>query len=128
MQSIGEQLNLTDWSPLIDAATHAITLAYFLTRFILAAGEDASPAMARIKKNLPPGSFLEALWLTLDPCLGNDDLTVDHVAKLLSLSRQTLQRRLKANGTNLTQELVKLKQQHAIEELVHTDRPVAEIG
>jgi AraC-like DNA-binding protein len=77
---------------------------------------------------LPPGSFLESLWLTLITRLGGDELTVDHVAQLLGLSRQTLQRRLKASGTSLTQELVKLKQQHAIEELVHTDKPVAEIG
>jgi AraC-like DNA-binding protein len=66
------------------------------------------------------------VWLL--PRLDSDELTVDHVAQLLGLSRQSQQRRLKASGTSLTQELVKMKQQHAIEELVHTDRPVAEIG
>lgn len=227
---VGEQLDFSAWSPLVDAAARATTLADFLTRFILAASEDASSAKhsldikgvhtffrerrvsepeitpsqndaftaayvlailhsavgekwdpgpvllqvcnpgvipagyqgiqivggdnrgmsirfptiwltraiersgfaptvtASIKKNLPPGSFLESLWLTLITRLGSDELTVDHVAQLLGLGRQTLQRRLKANGTSLTQELIKLKQQHAIEELVHTDRPVAEIG
>ena len=227
---VGEQLDFSNWLPLIDAATNAVSLADFLTRFIVAAGEDASsakysldvqgahtffrenrisepdimpsqndaftaayllailqgvlgehwdpnpvllqicnpdalpvgyqgvqtvggdncgmsirfptlwltqpinhsglisPAMATMKKNLLPGSFLEALWLTLDPRLGSDDLTVDHVAKLLSLSRKTLQRRLKASGTSLTQELVKMKQRRAIEALLHADRPVAEIG
>ena len=227
---VGEQLDFSAWSPLVDAAARATTLADFLTRFILAASEDASSAKhsldikgahsffrerrvsepeitpsqndaftaayvlailqsavgdhwdpkmvllqvcnlkalpagyhdiqivggdnrgmsirfptawlthainhrefipsatASMKKNLPPGSFLEAIWLTLTPRLGSDELTVDHVAQLLDLSRQKLQRRLKASGTNLTQELVKMKQQHAIEELVHTDRPVAEIG
>jgi AraC-like DNA-binding protein len=227
---VGEKLVFSAWSPLVDAAAHATTLADFLTRFILAASEDTSsakhsldikgahsffrehrvsepeitpsqndaftaayvltilqsavgdhwdpkrvllqvctpealpagyhdiqivggdnrgmsirfptvwlthainhrefipPATASMKKNLPPDSFLEALWLTLIPRLGSDELTVDYVAQLLGLSRQSLQRRLKANGTSLTQELVKMKQQHAIEELVHTDRPVAEIG
>jgi AraC-like DNA-binding protein len=227
---VGEKLVFSAWSPLVDAVAHATTLADFLTRFILAASEDASSAKhsldikgahsffrehrvsepeitpsqndaftaayvlailqsavgnhwdpkmvllqvcnlkalpagyhdiqmvggdirgmsirfptvwlthainhrefipsatASMKKNLPPGSFLEALWLTLIPRLGSDEFTVDHVAQLLGLSRQKLQRRLKASGTNLTQELVKMKQQHATEELVHTDRPVAEIG
>jgi len=60
--------------------------------------------------------------------LGSDGLTVDYVAKLLGLSRQTLQRRLKASGTSLTRELVKMKQQHAIGELLGTDKPVAKIG
>jgi AraC-like DNA-binding protein len=227
---VGERLDFSTWSPLVDAAARASTLGDFLTRFILAASKDASsakhslgikgahtffrerrvsepditpsqndaftaayilailqnavgehwdpkmvllqictpgalpagyrgiqivggdnrgtsirfptvwlthiinrsgfmsPAMDAIKKNLPPGSFLEALWLTLNTRLGSDELTVDHVAQLLGLSRQTLQRRLKSSGTSLTQELAKLKQQHAIEALAHTDRPVAEIG
>ena len=227
---VGEKLVFSAWSPLVDAAAHATTLADFLTRFILAASEDASSAKhsldikgahsffrehrvsepeitpsqndaftaayvlailqsavgdhwdpkmvllqvcnlqalpagyhdiqmvggdnrgmsirfptvwlthtinhrefipsatASMKKNLPPGSFLEALWLTLIPRLGSDEFTVDHVAQLLGLSRQKLQRRLKASGTSLTQELVKMKQQRAVEELVYTDRPVAEIG
>ena len=42
-----------------------------------------SPAINPIKKNLPPDSFLEALWLTLITRLGSDELTVDHVAQLL---------------------------------------------
>lgn len=227
---VGERLDFSTWSPLIDAAARASTLADFLTRFILAASDDASsakhsldikgthtffrerrvsepditpsqndaftaayvltilqnavgehwhskmvllqvctpealpagyrgiqivggdnrgmsirfpttwltqvinrsgfisPSIEPIKKNLPPDSFLEALWLTLNTRLGSDKLTVDHVAQLLGLSRQTLQRQLKASGTSLTQELVKLKQQHATEALAHTDRPVAEIG
>ena len=187
---VGEKLVFSAWSPLVDAAAHATTLADFLTRFILAASEDASSAKhsldikgahsffrehrvsepeitpsqndaftatyvlailqsavgdhwdpkmvllqvcnlkalpagyhdiqmvggdnrgmsirfptvwlthainhrefipsatASMKKNLPPGSFLEALWLTLIPRLGSGELTVDHVAQLLDLSRQ----------------------------------------
>ena len=227
---VGEQLDVSRWSPLIDAATRASSLGDFLTRFILAAIDDASsvtqvlevkgvyaffreqriseptvtpsqndaftaaymlsilksaagahwdassvllqvcdpdalpkgfagiqimggdnrgmsvrfptewltfdierqrllsPASLPAKRTHPPGSFLEALWLTLSPKLGSDELSVDHVAHLFGLSRQTLQRRLKAADTSLTQELMKLKKQYAIEALVHTDRPVAEIG
>ena len=79
-------------------------------------------------KNMPPGSFLESLWLTLIPHLDSKTLTVDDVAQLVGTSRQKLQRRLKASGTSLTQELSKLKKQRAIEDLVHTDKPVAVIG
>lgn len=227
---VGEQLDYSQWSPLVDAATRADTLGDFLTRFILAASDDASSATHALelkgvhtffrerrvsepeitpsqndaftaayvlsilqsavgehwepgaillqvcspvalpkgyhgiqvvggdnrgmsirfptvwlthsinRRGLinpqvlpadrihPPGSFLEALWLTLGTRLGSDDLSVDHVAHLLGISRQTLQRRLKASDTSLTQEIAQLKQQHAIEALVHTDRPMAEIG
>ena len=42
---VGELLDFTAWSPLVDAAAHAGTLADFLSRFILAASEDASSAV-----------------------------------------------------------------------------------
>jgi hypothetical protein len=42
-----------------------------------------SSATICLKKNLPPGSFLEALWLTLIPRLGSDGLTFDRVVRLL---------------------------------------------
>jgi len=97
--------------------THTINRAGFIR---------AMPHMT--DKNMPPGSFLEGLWLTLIPRLDSKTLTVDQVAQLLSMSWQSLQRRLKASGTSLTQELSKLKKQRAIEDLVHTDKPVAAIG
>ena len=227
---VGEQLDVSRWSPLIDAATRASSLGDFLTRFILATIDDASsvtqaleikgvhaffreqriteptvtpsqndaftaaymlsilksaagahwdassvllqvcdpdalpkgyagiqivggdnrgmsvrfptewltfnierqgfisPASLPANRMHPPGSFLEALWLTLSPRLGSDELSVNHVAHLLGLGRQTLQRRLKAHDTSLTKELVQLKQQHAIEALVNTGQAVAKIG
>jgi AraC-like DNA-binding protein len=76
----------------------------------------------------PPGSFLDALWLTLEPQVGNNDLSVDYVARLLSLSRQALQRRLKSCDTSLRQEIARIREQLAIEALVRTDQSVAEIG
>jgi len=227
---VGEQLDFTAWSPLADAAANAGTLGDFLSRFILAASEDATSAVHTLEirgkytffrerrvsepdiapaqndaftaayvlsilrravgdqwkpkdvllqvcssealptgyqgiqivggdnrgtsirfpshwltntinragfirtmahktdKNMPPGSFLEGLWLTLIPRLDSKTLTLDDVAQLVGTSPQKLQRRLKASGTNLTQELSKLKKQRAIEDLVHTDKPIAEIG
>jgi len=227
---VGEQLDVSRWSPLIDAATRASSLGDFLTRFILATTDDASsvtqvlevkgvyaffreqriseptvtpsqndaftaaymlsilkraagahwdarsvllqvcdpyalpkgyagiqivggdnrgmsvrfptewltydierqgfisPASLPANRIHPPGSFLEALWLTLIPRLNNKALTVEHIAEQFGISRQSLQRRLKASGTSLTEELGKLKKQRAIEDLVHTDKPVATIG
>lgn len=227
---VGEQLDYSQWSPLVDAAAQAQTLGDFLTRFLLAASEDASSATHTLelkgvhtffrerrvtepeitpsqndaftaayvlsilqsavgvrwdpravllqvcsptslpkgyhgiqivggdnrgmsirfptewlthtldRRGLikpqalpadrihPPGSFLEALRLTLEPLLGSADLSVDHVAQILGISRQTLQRRLKADDTSLTQEIALLKQQHAIESLVHTDQSIAKVG
>jgi AraC-like DNA-binding protein len=227
---VGEQLDFTRWSPVIDAVAQSSSFGDFLTRFILAASEDTSSATHSLElkgahtffrehrtsepditpsqndaftaayllnilqsavgelwkpqavllqvctpevlpagyhgvqvvggdnrgmlirfptewltqpveprgfsavspvsseKIYPPGSFLEALWLALSPRLGREDLTVDNVAHLLGLSRQRLQRRLKASNTSLTQELAAMKRQYATEELLHTDDPIAEIG
>ena len=227
---VGESLDFTDWAPLIDAAKRAATLADFLTRFILAASDEASSARhcleihgaytffrerrtsepditpsqndaftaayvltilqnaigqdwdpqevllqvcnpavlptgyrgiqvaggdnrgmtirfpsrwlvhtiehggsisssaASTDKSRPPESFLDALRQTLAPHLGNAGLTVDFVAQLSGLSRQALQRRLKTNGTTLSQEISALKKQRAIDDLTQTDKPVATIG
>jgi AraC-like DNA-binding protein len=227
---VGERLDFAAWAPLIDAARQAISLADFLTRFILAAGEEASSARhclqiegeytffrerriaepditpsqndaftaayvlavlqyvigqewdpkevllqvctpavlprdyhgiqvaggdnrgmtirfpsrwlvhtiehsgflpssaPNTEKSRPPGSFLDALRQTIAPHLGSAELTVDFVAQLGGLSRQGLQRRLKANGTTLSQEIRALRKQRAIEDLTHTDEPVATIG
>jgi AraC-like DNA-binding protein len=227
---VGESLDFKAWAPLVDAAQRATSLADFLTRFILAASEEASSARhcleiegaytffrerrisepditpsqndaftaayvlailqnaigqdwdpkevllqvctpavlptgyhgiqvaggdnrgmtirfpsrwlvhtiehsgilsslaASTEKSRPPGSFLDALRQTIAPHLGSAELTVDFVAQLSGLSRQALQRRLKANGTTLSQEISTLKKQRAIEDLTHTDKPVATIG
>jgi AraC-like DNA-binding protein len=227
---VGESLDFMDWAPLIDAAQRAATLADFLTRFILAASEEASSARhsleilgaytffrerrisepditpsqndaftaayvltilqnaigqewdpkevllqvcnptvlptgyrgiqvaggdnrgmtirfpsrwlvhtiehsgsisspaASTDKSHPPRSFLDAIRQTIAPHLSNAELTVDFVAQLSGLSRQALQRRLKANGTTLSQEISMLKKQRAIEDLTRTDNPVATIG
>ena len=39
---VGEQLDVSRWSPLVDAAARASSLGDFLTRFILAATDDAT--------------------------------------------------------------------------------------
>ncbi len=85
-------------------------------------------ATQSIAKKAPPDSFLEALRLTLAPRLSEINLGVDQIAQLFSISRQSLQRRLKASGTSLTLEIAKLKKLRAIEELTHTDKQVAAIG
>ena len=48
---VGEQLDFTRWSPLVDAAGQASSFGDFLTRFILAASEDASSVTHSLELN-----------------------------------------------------------------------------
>ena len=75
-----------------------------------------------------PTRFLGALRHALEPQLHAADLGVEFVARLLGTSRQSLQRRLRANGTTLSAEIRELKKSRAIAELVQSDRPIAEIA
>jgi AraC-like DNA-binding protein len=72
--------------------------------------------------------FLEALRQTLMVHLHHADLNVDYAARLTGLSRQSLQRKLKASGTTFSTEVTELKRRRAAEDLVHTDRSIAEIA
>jgi len=227
---VGEALDVTNWSPLRDAAQHATSLSDFLTRFIMAASKDATsarhtleiagsftvfgerrvsepnitpsqndgfsaayvlsilrravgsewdprevllqvctpgalpadylgiqiargddrgmsiqfptrwmtravdqsgfkqPTQASDEKNRPATFFPHALRQILAPHLGRSDLTVDRVARLCGLSRQALQRKLSAHGTNLSREISDLKKQRAVESLVHSGESISAIG
>ena len=48
--------------------------------------------------------------------------------RLAGVSRQSLQRRLKANGTTLSAELIGLKKGRATEELSQSTKPITEIA
>ncbi len=75
-----------------------------------------------------PTEFLDAVREALRPHLHNAALNVDYVARLTGLSRQALQRRLKASGTTLSAVVVELRQQRATRALVRSDESVAEIA
>jgi AraC-like DNA-binding protein len=44
------------------------------------------------------------------------------------MSRQSLQRKLKASGTTLSTEVIELKNHRAAEDLIHSDKSIAEIA
>jgi AraC-like DNA-binding protein len=83
-------------------------------------------------KNAPPlhvpVAFLDALRQTLLLHLRDADLGVDVVARLSGMSRQSLQRKLKASGTTLSAQIVEVKKQRAGELLVETDKSVFEVA
>jgi AraC-like DNA-binding protein len=100
---------------------------HWLTRALDQGGFD-QPAKADIRKYRPAESFVGALRQMLDPHLGRSDLTVDRVAQLCGLSRQALQRRLNASGTNLLREISDLKEKRAVDNLEHSDQSISAIG
>jgi AraC-like DNA-binding protein len=103
--------------------THWMTRAFDPSGF-----EQPTQSSVSIEKNRPSESFPHALRQMLGPHLGSANLTVDRVARLCGLSRQALQRRLNANGTNLSQEIAHLKKQHAIDSLLQSDQSISAIG
>ncbi|NIV49879.1 MAG: helix-turn-helix domain-containing protein [Gammaproteobacteria bacterium] len=75
-----------------------------------------------------PVDFLESLRRTLILHLERTDLNVDFVSRLVGVSRQALQRRLKASGTTLSAELVRLKKERGTEALAQSTKPITEIA
>ncbi len=86
------------------------------------------PTKADVRRYRPAESFVDALRQMLDPHLGRSDLTVDRVAQLCGLSRQVLQRKLNAGGTNLLREISDLKEKRAADNLEHSDQSISAIG
>ncbi len=80
------------------------------------------------KAKEPPTEFRDAFQQALLPHLHETDLTVDYVARLTGMNRQSLQRKLKASGTTFSSELIALKKRRASEDLIQSDQPIAEIA
>ncbi len=199
---VGETLDLSRWSPFVDAVSRARMLGDFLIRFIRAVPVEASSARhelevgashasfkeirateqeiapaqndaftaaftlgilrrgagknwkaedVRLKvcdwllqpldrralvpfalkgthRSQLPVEFLDALRQTLLPHLHQADLNVDYAAHLTGLSRQSLQRKLKASATTFSAEVIELKKRRAAEDLVHTNNSIANIA
>lgn len=81
-----------------------------------------------VKQQEMPSQFLDALRHVTFQQLRTTELSLASVAKLVGISPQGLQRRLRANGTSLSAVLRDLKKQKAIEALLQTDRPIGEIA
>lgn len=75
-----------------------------------------------------PTEFLDSLRQTITLNLEKRELNVAFVARLAGISRQTLQRRLKANDTTFSAEVIELKKCHASEYLTSSAKPISEIA
>ena len=76
----------------------------------------------------PPSDFMTVLRSMLALHLDRLDLNVDYVARLFGISRQSLQRTLKANGTTLMKEIAVLKKNRACDDLAKTHKTISEIA
>jgi len=75
-----------------------------------------------------PSGFLESVRRALQPHLNVEGLSVDFVGRLFGTSRQSLQRKLRANGTTLSAEIHRLKKLRAVEALTQTNRSITDIA
>jgi AraC-like DNA-binding protein len=84
-------------------------------------------SMRRNRLHIPVG-FIDGLRQILALHLHDPGLNVDFVARLSGMSRQSLQRQLKANSTTLSTEVITLKKCRAEEFLVETTKSIVEIA
>jgi AraC-like DNA-binding protein len=75
-----------------------------------------------------PVSLVESVRTALRPHLGDTDLTVDSAAKICGYDRRRLSLWLREAGTTLSKEIAKLRFGSAEQELVQTDRRIADIA
>jgi len=75
-----------------------------------------------------PKLFLDALRHVVAPHLHESELGLASVAARVGTSPQTLQRKLRANGTTLTAVVRQLKKERAIEDLLRTNRSIGDIA
>ena len=75
-----------------------------------------------------PSDFITVLRSMLALHLAKPELNVDYVAQLFDISRQSLQRKLKAGGTTLLKEIAALKKERACHYLATTNKTISEIA
>ena len=85
-------------------------------------------SLSREMSQVAPRALLESIRMALRPHVHQPDLTTDKAAKLCGHERRRLSRDLREMGTTLSKEVAKLRADKASEQLVNTDRPVAEIA
>ncbi len=103
----------------------------FPTEWLFKAVDPQALIKESMKNGAPlhvPVAFFDALRQTLLLHLQDADLSVDLVAQLSGMSRQSLQRKLKDSGTTLSAQIIEVKKQRAGELLVETNRSVVEVA
>jgi len=76
----------------------------------------------------PPIDFIGALRSTIALHIDKERLGIEYVARLIGYSKQTLQRKLKSQGTTLSSEIANLKRDRAIDMLIHSSTPISTIS
>ncbi len=75
-----------------------------------------------------PHHFPAILRSMLALHLSSPELNVDYVARLFGIGRQSLQRRLKEEGTTVSKEIASLKKDQACRDLATTNKSISEIA
>jgi AraC-like DNA-binding protein len=75
-----------------------------------------------------PRSMLESIRTALRPHLHQSDLTADMAARICGHDRRRLSRELREQGTTLSKEIAKLREEKASQGLAGTNRRVSEIA
>lgn len=92
-------------------------------------GEIAGAARREMaKKKAKPDSFRRKVEAELEPLLATGPLRIERIARALGCSRQTLYRRLKAEGLTFEQVLDELRRRRALTLVRDASLPVKEIA
>jgi AraC-like DNA-binding protein len=83
---------------------------------------------AELERAPIPSQWVEAFRQILQSHVHEFGLSSKRVADVCGLSKRTLARRLQAHGTSVQREVAKIRKTRAQQELVSTDRNVAEIA
>lgn len=75
-----------------------------------------------------PRSMIDAIRSALQPHLHDPELTVEKAAMICGYNRRRLSRELRQRGTTISKEIARLRSERASQDLVDTNRRVAEIA
>lgn len=74
-----------------------------------------------------PAQWIEALRQIIQHHIHEFDLTTQRVAEICGYSKRTLARKLQVHGTSIQREIAKMRKVRAEQELINTERSIAEI-
>jgi len=85
-------------------------------------------AVERSTRSSAPGTLIDAIRVVLKPHIHEYDLTVDRAARICGFNRRRLASELRKQDTTLSKEIANLRAQKAEQDLIDTNRPVADIA
>ncbi len=75
-----------------------------------------------------PDNIFENLWIALSPHIGDDRLSAEKAAGLCGFTRRRLSGLLRKRGTTIAKEIASMRARVAIDRLLESNDPVADIG